>query len=221
MQRLLGSSENSLENLTLSKSFLVILIITLPRMVLRQEKGRMLMLAYVEVPKQRNSRGENKQIKNGDIPENWTEKKLRHKYIEAVWVKKNGTSYYGYKNHVEVDVKHKFIHKYKVTPSSVHDSNVFEEILDDMNTNKDVFADSAYRSKETLKELEDMGYREHLQRKGCRHKKLTDWEIHGNHTRPKTRSSINESFIFVVIVFSPYLRFLFILSGYNHLHKIL
>jgi IS5 family transposase len=59
---------------------------------------------------------------------------------------------------VEVDVKHKFIRKYKFTSSSVHDSNVFEEILDDMNTNKDVFADSAYGSKETLEELEDMGY---------------------------------------------------------------
>ena len=86
---------------------------------------------------------------------------------------------------MEVDVKHKFIRKYEVIPSSVHDSNVFEEILDDMNTNKDVFADSAYRSKETLEELEDMEYREHLQRKGCKHKKLTDREMQGNHIRSK------------------------------------
>ena len=63
-----------------------------------------------------------------------------------------------------------------------------------MNTNKDVFADSAYRSKETLEELEDMGYREHLQRKGCKHKKLTDWEIQGSHTRSKTRSRIEHVF---------------------------
>ena len=145
-----------MENLALSKSFLMILIITLPRMVLRKRADS--YASIVEAPKQRSSREENKQIKNGDIPENWAEKKLRYKDIEADWVKKNGTSYYGYKNHVEVDVKHKFIRKHKVTPSSVHDSNVFEEILDDMNTNKDVFADSAYRSKETLEELEDMGY---------------------------------------------------------------
>jgi IS5 family transposase len=176
----------------LSKSFLMILIITLPRMVLRKRADS--YASIVEAPKQRSSREENKQIKNGDIPENWTEKKLRRKDIETDWVKKNGTSYYGYKNHEEVDVKHKFIRKYKVTPSPVHDSNVFEEILDDMNINKDVFADSAYRSKETLEELEDMGYREHLQRKGCKHKKLTDREIQGNHTRSKIRSRIEHVF---------------------------
>ena len=115
MQRLFSSSENSLENLALSKSFLMILIITLPRIVLRKRADS--CASIVEAPKQRSSREENKQIKNGDIPENWTEKKLRRKDIEADWAKKNGMSYYGYKNHVEVDVKHKFIRKYKVTLS--------------------------------------------------------------------------------------------------------
>jgi hypothetical protein len=68
MQRLFSSSENSLENLALSKSFLMILIITLPRMVLRKRADS--YASIVEAPKQRSSREENKQIKNGDIPEN-------------------------------------------------------------------------------------------------------------------------------------------------------
>ena len=92
-------------------------------------KGQIVDTSIVEAPKQRDSREVNKQIRNGDIHENWTEKKLRHKDIEADWVKKNGTSYYGYKNHVEVDVKHKFIRKYKVTPSSVHDSNLYSNAI--------------------------------------------------------------------------------------------
>jgi hypothetical protein len=74
-----------------AKSFLMILIITLSRMVLRKRADS--CASIVEAPKQRSSREENKQIKNGDIPENWTEKKLRRKDIEADWVKKNGTSY--------------------------------------------------------------------------------------------------------------------------------
>ena len=158
------------------------------------KKGQIIDASIVAAPKQRNSREENGQIKDGKIPEGWSHKKRSHKDADANWVQKNGKNYFGYKNHVEVDVKHKFIRKYKVTPSSVHDSNVFEEILDKNNTSKDVFADSAYRSKESLKELETLGFREHLQRKGCKNKKLSNWEKQGNHTRSKIRSRVEHVF---------------------------
>lgn len=158
------------------------------------KKGQIIDASIVAAPKQRNSREENGQIKDGKIPEGWSHKKRSHKDADANWVQKNGKNYFGYKNHVEVDVKHKFIRKYKVTPSSVHDSNVFEEILDKNNTSKDVFADSAYRSKESLKELETLGFREHLQRKGFKNKKLSNWEKQGNHTRSKIRSRVEHVF---------------------------
>ena len=158
------------------------------------KKGQIIDASIAAAPKQRNSREENGQIKDGKIPKDWSQKKRSHKDTDANWVQKNGKNYFGCKNHVEVDVKHKFIRKYKVTPSSVHDSNVFEEILDKNNTSKDVFADSAYRSKESLKELETLGFREHLQRKGCKNKKLNNWEKQGNHTRSKIRSRIEHVF---------------------------
>ena len=78
--------------------------------------------------------------------------------------------------------------------NSREENGVFEEILDKNNTGKDVFADSAYRSKESLKELETLGFREHLQRKGCKNKKLNNWEKQGNHTRSKIRSRIEHVF---------------------------
>lgn len=158
------------------------------------KKGQIIDASIVAAPKQRNNRDENGQIKDGEIPKDWSQKKRSHKDTDANWVQKNGKNYFGYKNHVEVDVKHKFIRRYKVTPSSVHDSNVFEEILDKNNTSKDVFADSAYRSKESLKELETLGFREHLQRKGCKNKKLSNWEKQGNLTRSKIRSRIEHVF---------------------------
>jgi IS5 family transposase len=158
------------------------------------KKGQIIDASIAAAPKQRNSREENGQIKDGKIPKDWSQKKRSHKDTDANWVQKNVKNYFGCKNHVEVDVKHKFIRKYKVTPSSVHDSNVFEEILDKNNTGKDVFADSAYRSKESLKELETLGFREHLQRKGCKNKKLNNWEKQGNHTRSKIRSRIEHVF---------------------------
>jgi len=157
-------------------------------------KGQIVDASIVPAPRQRNSRDENEQIKDGRIPGGWSENKKRQKDTDARWTQKNGRNYYGYKNHIEVDVAHKLIREYEVTPASTHDSQVFEELLDHDNTSRDVWADSAYRSKEKLDELSGRGFREHIQRKGCRNNKLTEREKSGNHTRARTRSRIEHVF---------------------------
>jgi len=157
-------------------------------------KGQIIDASIVEAPRQRNRRDENRQIKAGQIPEEWSEQKKRQKDTDARWTKKNGQNYYGYKNHIDVDVKHKLIRDYEVTPASVHDSQVFEALLDENNSSRDVWADSAYRSEDKLKELKKRKYREHLQRKGCRYKKLTDREAQGNRTRSRIRSRVEHVF---------------------------
>lgn len=157
-------------------------------------KGQIVDASIVQAPRQRNSRDENRRIKEGEIPEEWSENKKRQKDVDARWVKKNGQNHYGYKNHLGIDVKHKLIRAWEVTPASTHDSNVFEELLDETNSSRDVWADSAYRSGDKLAELKKRGFREHLQRKGCRHKKLTEWEKKGNHSRSRVRSRIEHVF---------------------------
>lgn len=157
-------------------------------------KGQIIDASIVNVPKQRNSREENEQIKAGEIPVDWQENKKRQKDTDARWTKKNGKSFFGYKNHIVVDVKHKLIRGYAVTDAAVHDSNVFEQLLDRANTSRDVWADSAYRSEEKLNYLAEEGWREHIQRKGCRNRKLTKWEQRGNRTRARTRSRIEHIF---------------------------
>jgi len=157
-------------------------------------KGQIIDASIVEAPRQRNSREENRQIKAGQIPEDWSDQKKRQKDTDARWTKKNGQNHYGYKNHIDVDVKHKLIRDYEVTPASVHDSQVFEGLLDEDNSSRDVWADSAYRSEEKLEELKKRKYREHLQRRGSRHKKLTQREARGNRTRSRIRSRIEHVF---------------------------
>ena len=93
-----------------------------------------------------------------------------------------------------MDVKNKLIRSFRVTDASVHDSNVFVELLEPGNTSADVYADSAYRSKESIETLEDLGFREHIQRKGQSGKPLTDWEKQGNRTRSKIRSRVEHVF---------------------------
>ena len=102
---------------------------------------------FVEAPQQRNNREDNAKIKEGEVPEDWSEKKKAHKDTDARWTKKNGVAFYGHKNHVNVNRKHKSLRKYKVTDASVHDSQEPDNVPDPKNDSQDTWAYSAYRNK--------------------------------------------------------------------------
>ena len=160
----------------------------------RARKGQIVDASLVSVPVQRNTREENQQIKEGNPPQQWSDAKRCQKDTDARWTKKNQKSYFGYKNHICVDAKHKIIRDYVVTDASVHDSQVFDELLDDANTSRDVWADSAYRSKIHLQMLSERGFREHIQRKGKRNQPLSPREKQGNRTRSRIRSRVEHVF---------------------------
>ncbi len=160
-------------------------------------KGQIVDASIVQTPKQRNTRQENQQIKAGQaekVRKEWSKQKNAQKDTDARWTKKNGKSFFGYKNHVQVDVKHKLIREYDVTAASVHDSQVFESLLDPNNSSAEVWADSAYRSVESIETLAALGYREHLQRKGHRGHPLSEREKKGNRTRSIVRSRVEHIF---------------------------
>ena len=74
-------------------------------------EGKIVDASFIEIPKQRNSRQENADIKAGIIPTEFTENpaKLAQKDTDARWTKKNNQNYYGYKNHIKVDSGSKII----------------------------------------------------------------------------------------------------------------
>src|SRR5450756_995786 len=113
--------------------------------------GQIVDAPIVPVPKQRNTREENEAVKSGQTPEDWEQKpaKNRQKDKDARWTKKHGKSFFGYKNHVNADARHKLIRGYDVTEASVHDSQKLDGLLNVTNTSRNVYADSAYRSAET------------------------------------------------------------------------
>lgn len=161
----------------------------------KARKGQLIDASFVSAPKQRNSREENAQIKAGEIPQRFEDNPnvIRQKDMEARWAKKNGQSYYGYKNHVSVDTEHKLIRGYEVTSAEVHDSQVFIELLRE-NSGRSVWADSAYWSEENELMLAASGYRSNVHHKGHRNKPLTDQEISANHEKSKTRARVEHVF---------------------------
>jgi len=111
-------------------------------------QGQIIDASIVPVPMQRNSREENRRIKQGEVPEDWSEAKREQKDVDARWTQKNGESAFGYKNHIGVDAEHKLIRTFAVTPANVHDSQVLDALVHPNN--------------------EDAGYESHICEKGQR-----------------------------------------------------
>jgi len=137
--------------------------------------GTIVDASFVEVPRQRNTREENKIINDGGIPEEWKSQpgKLSQKDCDARWVKKNEQTYYGYKDHNVADAQSKLIRDYQVTPANVYDGNKLEELITEKNRGEEVFGDSAYRSAGHEERLAGMNIRSHIHEKGARGHPLT------------------------------------------------
>ncbi|MBL1266012.1 IS5 family transposase [Methylomicrobium sp. RS1] len=142
----------------------------LDRAGLIARKGQLIDASFVKAPVQRNTPEENDRIKSGEVVEGGSESKRQQKDTDARWTQQGDKSYYGYKNHVNVDNAHKLIRKYAVTDASVHDSQRLETLLDAGNTSRAVWADSAYRSAAAEASLKAQGYRSRIHRKGVRGK---------------------------------------------------
>jgi IS5 family transposase len=148
----------------------------------------------VSAPVQRNSRAENKAIKDGDPPVAWTPNKKAQKDVDARWTKEHGKSYLGYKNHVNIDRKHKLMRRYTVTNAAVHDSQTLDALLDPHNPASNVWADTAYRSKETEEKLAQNGLRSRIHRRASRGKPLSQRAQEANRTRSKGRARVEPVF---------------------------
>ena len=158
--------------------------------------GQMVDATIVPVPRQRNSRDENDQVKAGTTPRDWKKRpaKDRQKDKDARWTKKHGRSFFGYKNHVNADARHKLIREYGVTDASVHDSQAFDDLLNKGNTSSEVYADSAYRSAETERKLKARGFRSRIHKRGRRNRPLSDAETKANTRKSKVRARIEHVF---------------------------
>ena len=158
--------------------------------------GQMVDATIVPVPQQRNTGKENEALKAGQTPEHWEHKpaKNRQKDKDARWTKKHGKSLFGYKNHVNADARHKLIRRYGVTDASVHDSQKLDGLLNNANTSRDVYADSAYRSAETEAKLDERGFRSHIQSRASRNHPLSDAQIEANRKKSKVRARIEHVF---------------------------
>jgi IS5 family transposase len=154
--------------------------------------------SFVEVPKQRNTKEENEQIKKGEIPESLSSNPhvLSQKDTDARWTEKNGVSYFGYKDHILGDDEYKFIRDYAVTDAAVHDSVPYLSVLPEKSAypDQEAFGDSAYVGKETEEKLLERGFLPMICEKGYRNKPLTEEQKTMNKVKSSVRCRIEHIF---------------------------
>ena len=85
-----------------------------------------------------------------------------------------------------------YIKTVKVTTGNLHDSNVFEELL--TGTEKEIYADSAYKSNKHDKLLATKKIRNHVLERAYRNKPLTDEQKQNNLIRSQTRTVVERTF---------------------------
>jgi len=126
---------------------------TLPNACYLPMSGQTLDATLVAAPKQRNTNVEKLDLQEGRIPQNWQDKpsKLSHKDRYARWTLKFtkakrqddgmipatdlAISFLGYKFHISIDRKFRFIRKWKTTNTAASDgARLREGLLDKTNT---------------------------------------------------------------------------------------
>jgi IS5 family transposase len=98
---------------------------------------------------------------------------------------------YGFKTDANVD-EGGFIKTYDYTAGNVHDSNVFETLL--MGNEKEVYADSAYKSGKHDALLKNKGTRNHVLERAYRNKPLTGAQKYSNRMNSGVRSIVERVF---------------------------
>jgi IS5 family transposase len=158
--------------------------------------GSIVDAAFVEVPRQRNTKEENKEIKEGKVPQKWQARKSRHKLAQkdtdARWAVKNKQKHYGYKDHIKIDNKSKIITKYRVTDASVHDSQELKNLIDGKK-DKSVYGDGAFTGEEVQRCI-PRHVKNRIHEKGYRNRPLTAAQKRSNTAKSRIRARVEHVF---------------------------
>ena len=154
------------------------------------QKGQIVDATFLPTHKPTGKQG--KQLKEG-IP--LTPAQVAQRDEDATFTQKGNKTFHGYKNHIQTDVKNKFIREHTTTTASTHDSQELDNLIDPIgNTGRDVYADSAYRSAKTQEKLRNNKLNSKVHYRAYRNKPLTETQKKTNTTRSRVRARVEHIF---------------------------
>ena len=157
--------------------------------------------SFIEMPHQHLSKEEKRALDEKKTPDGWenpeNQPKVCQKVLEATWIKKNDSSFFGYKDHVKVDADSKLILDYEITTASVHDLQVFKTLTTSKDSGATVWADSAYDGLEYLVHSVMNKVEYDVHENAYRNCELTNEQKTENRERSKIRARVEHVFGFM------------------------
>ena len=101
---------------------------------------------------------------------------------------------FGYKNHIGIDRRHGLIRTWITTDAARHDGAQLPGLLSKANTAGDVWADTAYRSKQNEAHLAERGFVSRIHRKKPPGKPMPRNVARANGRRSKNRAAVEHVF---------------------------
>ena len=176
--------------------------------------GQIVDASIVEAPKQRMTKDEKAQVKRGETPA-WPAAKARHKDVDARWTIRRGRvrkkpgpgpkpserqgpglliPAFGYKNHINVDRRHRLIRRWTVTHAAAHDGAQLPELLDKDAFDSRVWADTAYRSAANERAIGRAGRRSMIHFRKPKGRAMSGPHRRANRARAKVRAAVEHVF---------------------------
>jgi IS5 family transposase len=172
--------------------------------------GQIVDATVVEARRPRLSKTEKATVREGGTPAGWSKARTRQIDRDGRWTIKRGKKVppegtqrqgtqiavpmFGYKNHIGIDRTHGFIRRFAVTHAARHDGSQVAAVLDRTNTARDVWADTAYRSKANVAFLERRGHVPQFQHPKPRQRPMPPHIARGNTTRARVRAPVEHVF---------------------------
>ena len=117
--------------------------------------------------------------------------------LEAEWTQKHGKHYFGYKNTANVDADNKLILDYTVDSANIHDSDMFEDVLDaKRDDGNEIYADKGYAGQKCETAAVEAGgpQKSRIMHKASRNKPLTEDQVADNKQWARTRARVEHVF---------------------------
>jgi IS5 family transposase len=114
---------------------------------------------------------------------------------DADFTKKRGKTYYGYKGHIAIDSETEVIKKVEFSSASIHDSNMFDSLVD--QTEQVVLADKGYANQQRKRNLRSKGIFCGILDKGYRNRELSRKQKKKNRLLSSVRNSVERPFSFM------------------------
>ncbi len=143
--------------------------------------------------RQRLDRQEHQALADDRTPE-WSDAKHRQKDVNATHTKKHGTSGFGYKPSVSVDIKHGFIRRIAAGTASEHDGHRFDEVPDLHDTGRAVHTDKAYPSRQRQQMPQVLGFVDAMQRRARAGQPLSECQKWRNQRIASKRAKLEHVF---------------------------